>query len=93
MPFQNNWRNHILLCRLSTHQIFHSVLKTPSGHRDPKIQEPSKRNTFNGLALAVIQSDNQTGVVRVRTNSSSLKNTSIEIVTRKPANRIATVGQ
>jgi len=51
----------------------------------------NKRNTFNGLAMAVIQSDNQTGVIRVRTNSSSLKNTSIEIVARKPATRIATV--
>jgi beta-galactosidase len=49
------------------------------------------RNTFNGLALAVVQSNNKTGTIRVRTNSSSLKNASVEITTKKPNVAIATV--
>jgi beta-galactosidase len=40
------------------------------------------RNTFNGLALAVIQSNTKAGTIRIRTNSL-LKNASIEIVTAK----------
>jgi beta-galactosidase len=51
---------------------------------DHTSMKSDKRNTFNGLALAVVQSTNTTGVIRVRTNSPSLKNASIEIVTRKP---------
>ncbi len=58
---------------------------------DHTSMKSNKRNTFNGLALAVIQSDNQTGVIRVRTNSSSLKNASVDIVARKPATGMATV--
>ena len=49
------------------------------------------RNTFNGLALAVVQSNNKLGTIRVRTNSTSLKNASIEIGTRKPDTQIAPV--
>lgn len=48
------------------------------------------RNTFNGLALAVVQSSNKAGAVLVRTNSSSLKNASIEINTVKPGVPIQT---
>jgi beta-galactosidase len=51
---------------------------------DHTSMKSDKRNTFNGLALAVVQSTNTSGVIRVRTNSPSLKNASIEIVTRKP---------
>ncbi|MBD0288782.1 MAG: DUF4982 domain-containing protein, partial [Flavisolibacter sp.] len=50
-----------------------------------------KRNTFNGLALAVIQSDNTAGTIRVRTSSPSLKNTSTEIAVKKPDTQVATV--
>lgn len=49
------------------------------------------RNTFNGLALAVVQSQLKTGVIRVRTNSPSLKNASIEITTKTPDTPIATI--
>jgi beta-galactosidase len=59
---------------------------------DHTSMKSNSRNTFNGLALAVIQSDNQSGVIRVRTNSSSLKNTFIDIVSGKPATSIATAG-
>jgi beta-galactosidase len=49
---------------------------------DHTSMKSDKRNTFNGLALAVVQSNNKPGKIRVRT-SSSLKNTSIEITTEK----------
>lgn len=49
------------------------------------------RNVFNGLALAVVQSNNKAGGILVRTNSSSLKNASIEINTIKPGVPIQTI--
>jgi beta-galactosidase len=58
---------------------------------DHTSMKSDRRNTFNGLALAVIQSDNKTGVIRVRANSSSLKNASIEITTKKPGTQIVTI--
>lgn len=58
---------------------------------DHTSMKSDRRNTFNGLALAVIQSANQTGAIRVRTNSSALKNASVDIVARKPATGMATV--
>ena len=49
------------------------------------------RNTFNGMALAVVQSNSKAGTIRVQTNSSSLKNVSVEITTKKPDAKIATI--
>jgi beta-galactosidase len=49
---------------------------------DHTSMKSDSRNTFNGLALAVVQSNNKAGKIRVRT-SSSLKNASIEITTGK----------
>lgn len=57
---------------------------------DHTSMKSDRRNTFNGLALAVIQSGNKAGTIRVRTNSS-LKNASIEIVTTKTGEQISTV--
>ena len=45
------------------------------------------RNTFNGLALAIVQSGTKAGTIRVSTNSS-LRNASIEIVTARPVEQI-----
>jgi beta-galactosidase len=52
---------------------------------DHTSMKSNRRNTFNGLALAVVQSGNKTGTIRIRTNSSSLKNVSIDVVVKKPA--------
>lgn len=57
---------------------------------DHTSMKSDKRNTFNGLALAVVQPDNTTGPIRVRT-SSSLKNASIEINTIKQSKQMQTV--
>lgn len=50
---------------------------------DHTSMKSDKRNTFNELALAVVQSNYKPGKIRMRTNSSSLKNASIEIATKK----------
>src|SRR3990170_1422847 len=55
---------------------------------DHTSMKSDSRNTFNGLALAVVQSNNKPGKIRVRTNSSSLKNASIEITTGKTSTQI-----
>lgn len=49
---------------------------------DHTSMKADNRKTFNGLALAVIQSDNKPGIITVRTNSS-LKNDKIDITTSK----------
>lgn len=51
---------------------------------DHTSMKSNQRKTFNGLALAVIQSGTRTGIIRVKANSPVLKNASIEITTRKP---------
>lgn len=48
------------------------------------------RNTFNGLALAMVQSGTKAGTIRVSTKSS-LKDASIEIVTAKLVGEIQTI--
>lgn len=58
---------------------------------DHTSMKSDRRNTFNGLALAVVQSNSKSGTIRVRTNSSSLKNTSVEITTKKPGDQIGTI--
>jgi beta-galactosidase len=58
---------------------------------DHTSMKSDRRNTFNGLALAVVQSNNKAGTIRVRTNSSSLKNASVEITTKKTDTQVATL--
>ncbi len=55
---------------------------------DHTSMKSDNRNTFNGLALAVVQSSNKPGKIQVRANSSSLKNASIEITTEKASTEI-----
>jgi beta-galactosidase len=50
----------------------------PSDYTSMKSEE---RKTFNGLALAVIQTGDQAGSILVRVNSPSLKEASVEIKT------------
>lgn len=58
---------------------------------DHTSMKSDKRNTFNGLALAVFQSDNSPGTIRLRTASPFLKNTSVEITVKEPESQIATL--
>ena len=55
---------------------------------DHTSMKSDNRNTFNGLLLAVVQSNNKTGKIQVRTNSSALKNASMEITTGKASTEI-----
>lgn len=56
---------------------------------DHTSMKSDRRNTFNGLALAVVQSDKKEGKILVRVNSA-LKTNFIEISTTKPAAPIST---
>ena len=60
----------------------------PADHTSMKSNE---RKTFNGLALAVIQSSNTEGKINITASSPSLKGASIEIGAKKINKPIATV--
>jgi beta-galactosidase len=50
-----------------------------------------QRKTFNGLALAVVQSSSKAGSIRVTASSPALKSSSIQIITHKPGTTMATL--
>jgi beta-galactosidase len=52
----------------------------PTDHTSMKSHE---RKTFNGLALAVIQSGNKAGSIKINASSPNLKGSSVEIAVRK----------
>jgi beta-galactosidase len=58
---------------------------------DHASMKANQKKTFNGLALAVVQSTNKAGIIRVKANSPSLRNASIEISTRKSDHPMATI--
>lgn len=58
---------------------------------DSTSMKSNQRRTFNGLALAVIQSDGKPGNIRVRASSPAIKEASLEIVTQKAIKPVATV--
>jgi hypothetical protein len=45
----------------------------------------SRRNAFNGLALAVIQSTEKSGNIRIAAISEKLKDAVLQVVSNKPA--------
>ena len=59
--------------------------------RDSTSMKSSQRRTFNGLALAVIQSDSKPGSIRVQASSPAIKATSVEIITQKINTPVATI--
>ncbi len=59
--------------------------------RDSTSMKSSQRRIFNGLALAIIQSNGKPGSIRVKASSQSIKEALLEIITQKPAVQIATV--
>jgi beta-galactosidase len=66
------------------------ILKgTDNGNPEDKTQMQSKqRNTFNGLALAVIQSTEKIGSIRLTAMSIGLKEATLQIVSHKSKNII-----
>jgi beta-galactosidase len=69
------------------------ILKgTDNGNPEDKIQMQSKqRNTFNGLALAVIQSTEENGSIRLTAMSIGLKEATLQIVSHKSKNIIQNI--
>jgi len=59
--------------------------------RDSTSMKSSQRRAFNGLALAVIQSDSKPGSIRVQVASSILKGASVDIITQKINTPVATI--
>ena len=59
--------------------------------RDSTSMKSSQRRTFNGLALAVIQSDSKPGSIRVQASPPTFKGASLEIITQKIKTPVATV--
>lgn len=59
--------------------------------RDSTSMKSSQRRTFNGLALAIIQSDSKPGSIRVKAVSPSIKAALLEIITQKSTTPFAPV--
>lgn len=59
--------------------------------RDSVSMKSSERKLFNGLALAIIQSDGKPGIIRVKAVSPGMKEASLEISTQKVMVMPATV--
>lgn len=60
----------------------------PSDHTSMKSNE---RKTFNGLALAVVQSNNKAGTIKIHASSPTLKGASIEVTVQKVNAEFSTV--
>jgi beta-galactosidase len=52
----------------------------PADHDSMK---SNTRKVFNGLALAIIQSKNQSGVIRIKVSSLGLKESAFEIIAQR----------
>jgi beta-galactosidase len=63
------------------------LIGTDNGNPQDKTQMKSKqRNTFNGLALAVIQSTEKSGNIRLTAVSAGLKDAVLQVVSQKSGN-------
>jgi beta-galactosidase len=69
------------------------VLKgTDNGNPEDKTQMQSKkRNSFNGLALAVIQSTKKSGSINLTAMSAGLQEATLQILTHKSENPVNTI--
>jgi beta-galactosidase len=68
------------------------LIGTDNGNPQDKTQMKSKqRNAFNGLALAVIQSTDKSGNIRITAVSDNLKNAILQVVSNKSDNYSKTV--
>ena len=60
------------------------LIGTDNGNPQDKTPMKSKqRNTFNGLALAVIQSTEKSGNIRITASSADLKDAVLQVVSTK----------
>jgi beta-galactosidase len=60
------------------------LIGTDNGNSNDRTMMKSKeRNAFNGLALAVIQSTEKSGKIRVTATSANLKNAVLQVVSNK----------
>jgi beta-galactosidase len=69
-----------------------TLIGTDNGNpQDLTPMKSNGRNAFNGLALAVIQSTEKSGSIRLTALSAGLKEAVLQIVTHKPMNPLSTV--
>ena len=62
------------------------LIGTDNGNpQDKANMKSNRRNAFNGLALAVIQSNEKTGNIKITAASANLKDAVLMIVSDKPA--------
>jgi beta-galactosidase len=60
------------------------LLGTDNGNpQDRTMMKSNQRNAFNGLALAVIQSNGKSGNIQITATSEGLKKADIMVVTKK----------
>jgi beta-galactosidase len=63
------------------------LIGTDNGNpQDKALMKSSRRNAFNGLALAVIQSTEKTGNIKITATSGNLKDAVLQVVSNKPGN-------
>lgn len=68
------------------------VLATDNGDPQSRGTMKSKqRKVFNGLALAIIQSTDKPGAIRVTASSGTLKSADLQLTSRKPGNGVDTL--
>lgn len=68
------------------------ILATDNGNPQDKLSMKSKeRKAFNGLALAIIQSTEKPGSIRLTAVSENLKSAELQITSHKPANAVTRV--
>jgi beta-galactosidase len=63
------------------------LIGTDNGNpQDRALMKSSRRNAFNGLALAVIQTTEKTGNIKITATSPNLKDAVLQVVSNKPGN-------
>ena len=68
------------------------LIGTDNGNPQDKTQMKSKqRNAFNGMALAVIQSTEKSGTIRITAVSDNLKNATLQVFSNKSENYSKTI--
>jgi beta-galactosidase len=68
------------------------LIGTDNGNSEDRTMMKSKeRNAFNGLALAVIQSTEKSGKIRITAVSANLKEAALQVISNKPNNTANTV--
>jgi beta-galactosidase len=81
--------NNLIVCKVEGEGI---LIGTDNGNPQDKTRMKSKqRNAFNGLALAVVQSTEKIGNIRLTAVSAGLKDAFLEVVSHKSGDTIKPV--